>query len=187
MVDVLAGRGDDRLMQYSKKKIIIFALLTGCITLICLSSVPVFSDQIYTIESQGSSFPVYDSVNYRVQETIPGERTDGRKFFVSRPFGYLECMEDTHANISVKKTYVDRVSRDKAYIRGEIKNLDDKTIDVIVLTFNLYNADGDQIGNAYATVDYLEPKKTWKFSTDPINRPDFKFERYGSIFVGVYS
>ena len=176
-----------KLMQYLKKKIIFLSFLTGCITLVFLLSVPVFSEKIITNEGQGNYLPVYDSVNYKIQDTIQKEKTSGRKFFVSRPFGYLECTEDTHANLSIKKTYIDRVARDKAYIRGEIKNLDDKTIDVIVLTFNLYNADGDQIGNAYATVDYLEPKKIWKFSTEPITHSDFKFERYSSVFIGAYN
>ncbi len=158
----------------------------GCITIVfCLSS-PVISDQIITVEDIGNVLPVYDSVQYQVQDTIEKEETNGRKLYVSRPFGYLECTEDSTVNLSIKKTYIDRVAKDKAYIKGEIRNLDDKTIDIIVITFNLFNADGDQIGNAYATIDYLEPKKTWKFSTEPITRSDFKFERFGSVFTGVY-
>ena len=175
-----------KIMQYIKKEVIFISILIGCVVCILFSSVPVFSDQVITIEDSGNSFPMYDSVNYQIQETIQKEGTDGRKLFISRPFGYLECTEDTQVNLSIKKTYIDRVARDKAYIRGEIKNLDDKTIDIIVLTFNLFNADGNQIGNAYATIDYLEPKQIWKFSTDPITRSDFKFERYGSVFTGVY-
>ena len=169
-----------------KTGVAFFSILFTLIFLIIVSPVSVFSDQVITIEDYGNSVPVYDSVNYQVQSTIEKEDSHGRKIFVSRPFGYLECTEDSMVNLSIKKTYIDRISRDKAYIKGEIRNLDDKTIDIIVLTFNLFNADGDQIGNAYATIDYLEPKKTWKFSTDVIDRSDFKFERYGSIFTGYY-
>lgn len=169
-----------------KTGVAFFSILFTLIFLIIVSPVSVFSDQVITIEEYGNSIPVYDSVNYQVQSTIEKEDSNGRKIFVSRPFGYLECTEDSMVNLSIKKTYIDRISRDKAYIKGEIRNQDDKTIDIIVLTFNLFNADGDQIGNAYATIDYLEPKKTWKFSTDVIDRSDFKFERYGSIFTGYY-
>lgn len=167
-----------------------FTFFSGLLTLILLttlSPVSVFSDQVITIEDSGNNYPVYDAVNYQVQSTIQKEEANGKKIFVTRPFGYLECTEDSPVNLSIKKTYIDRVSEDKAYIKGEIKNLDDKTIDLIVITFNLFNADGEQIGNAYASIDYLEPKKIWKFSTEPIIRSDFKFERYGSVFTGVYS
>lgn len=174
-----------RILQYLKKEVIVLSILIGAVVCILFSS-PVFSDQVITIEDTGNSFPLYDSVQYQIQDTIQKEETEGRRLFISRPFGYLECTEDNQVNLSIRKTYIDRVARDKAYIKGEIRNLDDKTIDIIVITFNLFNADGDQIGNAYATIDYLEPKKTWKFTTDPITRSDFKFERYGSVFTGVY-
>jgi len=170
-----------------KTGIALFSALLSLLFLTIFSPVCVFSDQVITIEDVGGTLPVYDAVNYQVQSAIQKEDANGRTIFVSRPFGYLECTHDSQVNLSIKKTYIDRVSRDKAYIKGEIRNLDDKTIDLIVITFNLFNADGDQIGNAYASIDYLEPKKTWKYSTDAILRSDFKFERYGSVFTGVYT
>ncbi len=172
--------------QYPVINLIFLSIFIGCIAFFLLSSSPVISDQMITIESSDTAFPLFDQVQYQVQDTVEKEGTHGKKLYVTRPFGYLECTEDSQVNLSIRKTYIDRVSKDKAYIKGEIRNLDDKTIDIIVITFNLFNADGDQIGNAYATIDYLEPKKTWKFSTEPITRSDFKFERYGSIFTGVY-
>lgn len=165
----------------------LFKLISGLfIVILMIGSWPVVSDQVYSIDDVGNTFPIYDSVHYKIQNTIQKEDSGGRTCYVSRPFGYVESTEDTQVNLSIKKTYIDRVSRDKAYIRGEIKNLDDKTIDIIVITFNLYNADGKQIGNAYASIDYLEPKGEWIFSTEPIIQSDFKFERYGSIYTGIF-
>ncbi len=133
------------------------------------------------------SVPVFDEVQYQGQATVEKEDAGPEMtLYVNRPYGYVQSTRASQANLSIVKTTIERYSKSKAVIRGEIKNLDDKTIDLVVVTFNLYNADGDQIGNAYASIDYLSPRSTWKFVTDPIERPDFQFERYGSIYVGVF-
>lgn len=174
---------------YGSGKIILLSLFFLTVFLI-LGSSQVVSDPVYyqlpATENGESSSQVDGSAQYQIQNYVREENSNGRRLYVSRPFGYLECNGDSNVNLSIIKTYIDWVSEDEAYIRGEIKNQDDKTIDIIVLTFNLFNANGYQIGNAYATIDYLEPKSTWKFSTDPIKNPEFKFDRFGSIFTGVY-
>lgn len=175
-------------MKFISEKGVIFCFIIALfLILMYIGTSTVVSDQVFSIEDAGKSFPIYDSVNYRIQNTIEKEDSGGRTCYISRPYGYVETSEDTQVNLSIRKTYIDRVSQDKAYIKGEIKNLDDKTIDVIIITFNLFNADGKQIGNAYASIDYLEPKGEWIFSTEPITRTDFKFERYGSIYTGIFN
>lgn len=137
--------------------------------------------------STGDVVPIYDAVQYQSQESVEKEMIEnGMTLYLKRPYGYVQTTADTGANLSIVKTEILRYSESRAVIKGEIKNLEDRMIDLIVITFNLYNADGDQIGNAYASIDYLSPKATWKFVTDPIERSDFQFERYGSIFVGAF-
>ena len=163
----------------------VFSLLLVFILLILLT-VPVSpADQVFTTENSGYKNPVSDTVLFPSEKSLD-KVIEKRKCYVSRPFGYMECMENDQVNLTIVRTYIDRVSKDKAYIRGEIRNQDDKTIDLIVITFNLFNANGEQIGNAYASIDYLEPKRTWKFSTEPILGSEFRFERFGSIFTGVF-
>jgi len=159
-----------------------------CIAILLLSAV---TADLIPIPSFGippqNTVPVYDAVQYQTQTTVEKEDvTPGVTLYIQRPYGYIQSTQANYANLSIVKTEIERYSKSKAVIKGELKNLDDKTIDLIVITFNLYNADGDQIGNAYASVDYLAPKSTWKFFTEPIERSDFQFERYGSIYVGVF-
>ncbi|PKL60463.1 MAG: hypothetical protein CVV33_02540 [Methanomicrobiales archaeon HGW-Methanomicrobiales-4] len=131
--------------------------------------------------------PVLDEVQYRAQASVEREGIgDGMTLYLKRPYGYIQSSQESQANLSIIKTSIERYSKSKAVIKGEIKNLDDKMIDLVVITFNLYNADGDQIGNAYASIDYLASKTTWKFMTDPIERSDFQFEKYASIYIGVF-
>ena len=137
------------------------------------------------IEDTGIS--LLDSVNHETRYDTPVEDVNGgMTIFVKRPYGYIQSTKESNANLSIVKTSIERHSDSKSVIKGEVKNLDDKVIDIIVLTFNLYNADGTQIGNAYASVDYLSPKATWKFETDPIERTDLQFEKYASIYIGVF-
>lgn len=49
------------------------------------------------------------------------------------------------------------------YITGSIKNNTDKQYSYVQVTFNLYDADGAQIGTALANINNLEPNGTWKF------------------------
>jgi hypothetical protein len=175
----------DLLIKGFYSYLIIICLILTILSLPAVSDT--ISEQLPVLVNGNAPLQVSDPAEYQSLESILDTNRDGMKYYVARPFGYQECTGDSDANLSIIKTYIDWVSGDEAYIRGEIKNLDDKTIDLIVITFNLFDANGDQIGNAYASIDYLEPKKTWKFSTEPIIKPAFKFERYGSIFTGIYS
>lgn len=168
----------------------ILSLTAICCFIVLLCSTVLYADilPISSLEAvPPDSVPVFDAVQYQSQSSIEKEDiSSGLTLFLKRPYGYIQSTKESQANLSIVKTNIERSSKSKAVISGEIKNLDDKTIDLVVLTFNLYNADGDQIGNAYASIDYLSPKTSWKFMTDPIERSDFQFERYGSIYIGVF-
>lgn len=49
------------------------------------------------------------------------------------------------------------------YIEGEIKNNTNKSYTYVQVTFNLYDADGNQLGTAVANINNLEPNGTWKY------------------------
>lgn len=49
------------------------------------------------------------------------------------------------------------------YVTGTIKNNKNKQYSYVQVTFNLYDADGAQIGTAMANINNLEANGTWKF------------------------
>jgi hypothetical protein len=69
-------------------------------------------------------------------------------------------------------------------ISGKIKNTGAQRIDHIVVTFNLYNRNGEVIGNTYARLDYLLPGKVWRFQSDPITVAGFSSFEIADIFTG---
>lgn len=49
------------------------------------------------------------------------------------------------------------------YIEGEIKNNTDKGYSYVQVTFNLYDANGAQLGTAVDNINNLEANGTWKY------------------------
>lgn len=49
------------------------------------------------------------------------------------------------------------------YIEGEIKNNTNKNYSYVQVTFNLYDANGSQLGTAVDNINNLEPNATWKY------------------------
>lgn len=49
------------------------------------------------------------------------------------------------------------------YVTGTIKNNTQKEYSYVQVTFNLYDAEGAQIGTALANINNLEANGTWKF------------------------
>lgn len=55
-------------------------------------------------------------------------------------------------------------------ITGTATNMTDKAIKSAFITFNLYDEQGNLVGNAIATAQGLDPRGTWKFKADAVAR-----------------
>lgn len=49
------------------------------------------------------------------------------------------------------------------YIEGTIQNNTDKSYTYVQVTFNIYDANGNQLGTAVDNINNLEPNATWKY------------------------
>lgn len=49
------------------------------------------------------------------------------------------------------------------YIEGTIQNNTDKSYSYVQVTFNIYDANGNQLGTAVDNINNLEPNGTWKY------------------------
>lgn len=63
--------------------------------------------------------------------------------------------------VEVTSAYNDGYS--SYYIEGSIKNNTDKEYSYVQVTFNLYDADGVQVGTAMDNINHLDANGTWKF------------------------
>ncbi len=166
------------------------ALIVLAIPALVFLAVPVVSDE-YTLIPEGPEsgvtlFSVFEGVP-PTGEVLVREVPVGTKCLVKRPYGYVETYPDEHHNLSVITSALVKDDDGAAIVTGRIRNLDGERIDLIVLTFTLFDSAGNQVTNAYATLDYLEPKGTWSFMTEPVERKDVAFYRFASVFTGSYS
>ena len=103
---------------------------------------------------------------------------------VQRPYGYILTKRYNDVDLSLHSSALDTSGVEGAVIRGTVHNKNLEEIGVVVIVFNLFDANGNQIGNAYASVDFLSPRTNWRFVTDPILHPDLQFYRFAYFFTG---
>ena len=102
---------------------------------------------------------------------------------VQRPYGYVLTTHYNDANLSLHASTLDKSGKDGAVIRGTVNNKNQEEIGIAIIAFNLFDASGNQIGNAYASIDFLAPRTNWRFVTDPIPNPDLQFYRFAHFFT----
>jgi hypothetical protein len=105
--------------------------------------------------------------------------------YIRRPYGYVAYESTTSQPVSVQDT--GQIGIDPSghqVITGKIKNVGAGRINSLVITINLYNANGEVIGNTYASVDYLAPGAVWKFRSTPFDYPDYQYHQISEIFTG---
>ena len=105
---------------------------------------------------------------------------------VKRPYGYLLTTETDNSVLALHSSNLDKSGPDGAVIRGTVYNASQDEIGVVVLVFNLFDAAGNQLGNAYASLDFLAGRTTWRFVTDPVPYPDIQFYRFAHFFSNSY-
>jgi hypothetical protein len=128
--------------------------------------------------------PVYQSVPQGVQTNAPQEIPILPSAYVRRPYGYKQfSVSGTHAVIPVE-SHVETDQSGTKVIVGRVKNEGSATIDLVVVTLNLYDANGYLIGNRYMSADFLKPGRTFKYTTSPITEPGFVNFEVGDIFSG---
>jgi hypothetical protein len=123
---------------------------------------------------------------------LPGEIIPGSPVapvisqgYIQRPYGYTPYTIDMSQVVSIQdRGQIMTDEQGRQVISGKIKNTGAQRIDHIVVTFNLYNRNGEVIGNTYARLDYLLPGKVWRFQSDPITVAGFSSFEIADIFTG---
>ncbi|HOT03524.1 MAG TPA: FxLYD domain-containing protein [Methanolinea sp.] len=102
---------------------------------------------------------------------------------IKTPYGYLITTPTTGVRLSVIEIKDDVDATGQRIIIGKIKNDESYRIDHITVNFNLYNSNGNLLGNTYASVNSLGPGKVWRFSTQPFAYRDYQYYEMSGIFT----
>ncbi len=121
-----------------------------------------------------------------IVQATPGGPEQGQapaQVYVESPFGYVAATQKDAGAMHVLEVKDETDENGERIITGRIKNEGSTRIDHATVTFNLFNSNGQVIGNAHATVHYLDPGKVWKFTTGPFSYPDYKYAEIAEIFT----
>jgi hypothetical protein len=128
--------------------------------------------------------PVYASVPQAVQSDVPQEIPILPSAYIRRPYGYQQhSVSGTHL-VTPVESHVETDQSGNQVIVGRVKNDGSATIDLVVVTLNLYDANGYLIGNRYASADFLKPGRNFKYTTLPITEKGFVNFEVADIFSG---
>lgn len=116
-------------------------------------------------------------------DTGYGSGTEIPRHLVATPYGYVLTRPAPRTRISIIEVREEMVGDGQKILAGKIKNDEPATIGHITVQFNLYNANGQLVGNTYASVNSLAPQKTWKFATQPFPARDFHHYELAEIFT----
>jgi len=103
---------------------------------------------------------------------------------VKRPYGYHQYIYHPGYLVTPVESHVETDQSGNQVIVGRVKNEGSETIDLVVVTINLYNSNGYQIGNRYASADFLKPGRSYMYTTSPITEKGFAFHEIADVFAG---
>lgn len=128
--------------------------------------------------------PVYQSMPQAAQTNVPQDIPVLPSAYVRRPYGYQQySVSGTRAVIPVESHVETDKTTGNQVIVGRVKNEGSATVDLVVVTLNLYDANGYLIGNRYMSADFLKPGRTFKYTT-PVTEPGFVNFEVADIFSG---
>lgn len=111
------------------------------------------------------------------------QRQGTPQYYVRTPYGYVLATPRTGSKLAIIEIKEVADASGQEYLTGRIKNDENYRIDHITLNFNLYNSKGNLIGNAYASVNFLDPGKVWMFATNSFPSKDYHYYELKEAFV----
>ncbi len=105
--------------------------------------------------------------------------------YVKRPYGYVPSTYHPGYQARLLESHIDKdMATGDRRIVGTVKNIGTETIDLLVVTADLYNNQGYLIGTVSVDVYYLGAGKTWQFRSEPITVPDYSYYEIARVFTG---
>jgi hypothetical protein len=105
--------------------------------------------------------------------------------YVKRPYGFVQYSYNPGYQAVLQDSHLETdPATGEQTIVGTIKNIGSETIDLVVVTADLYSSEGNAIGSISAEMNYLQPNKIWKFRAGPFSNPDYSYYKIMEVFTG---
>ncbi len=108
---------------------------------------------------------------------------DTTQYYLRTPYGYVLTTPRTGVRLAIIEIKEETDADGRRYLAGSIKNEENTRLSHITVNFNLFNSNGNLVGNTYASVNSLGPGKVWKFTTSSFPSKDYQYYEMAEIFI----
>jgi hypothetical protein len=163
---------------------IVLLLFSGCINSAPVDQVPQASTPVATVTPPTTTSQVTAAATVLPANPVPEETQVTVDAYVKQPFGFVKYVYNPAHKVRLLESHVETEPSGAQTIVGTIKNIGSERINLVTVTVNLLDADGNAIGSVGSEINYLDPNKVWKFRTTPFTMSDFRTHQVAEIFTG---
>jgi hypothetical protein len=103
--------------------------------------------------------------------------------YIERSYGYVAITAPPENSLTYIEASATKDASGMVTISGKIRNDGPGTLNFLHVTYTLFDANGNILGNAHASVEYLPAGKTWKFTTEPVRAQGYQYFELARILM----
>ncbi len=103
--------------------------------------------------------------------------------YIERSYGYTLYISPPDFRLTYIEATATKDSSGMVTISGKIKNEGPGNLNYLQLIYTLFDSNGNVLGNAHASVEYLSAGKTWKFATEPVKADQYQYFELARVMV----
>jgi hypothetical protein len=103
--------------------------------------------------------------------------------YIERSYGYVPITTPPENKLTYIEATATKDASDMVTISGKIRNDGPGTLNFLHVTYTLLDANGNILGNAYASVEYIPAGKTWRFTTGPVRAQGYQYFEMARIVM----
>lgn len=108
---------------------------------------------------------------------------DTTQYFLETPYGYIRTIPRTGVRLAIIEIKEEVDETGQKYLTGRIKNEENTRLNHVTVNFNLFNSNGNLVGNAHASVNSLNPGKVWMFTTNSFPSRNYQYYEMAEVFT----
>ncbi len=103
--------------------------------------------------------------------------------YIERSYGYVPYTTPPEHRLTVIESNSRKDASGNIIIYGRLKNEGPGSLSYLQVTFNLFDNNGNLLGNAYAHVEYFGAGQTWHFQSDPVPATNYQYFKIAGVMA----
>jgi hypothetical protein len=128
---------------------------------------------------QGEAVPTQTMV----PEPLIIPQAEAQSGYISRSFGLVPYVTPPDAHITYIQSAAKRDSTGAVYVQGMLKNDGPANLNYVHIIYDLYDSNGNILGNVDATLEYFPAGATWHYTTDTYQTEYYQFYQLAGLIA----